>query len=64
MASESPNTEELSNQEESLPADDSAGNFQDEEIDPSAPTQYIEDDTTKENQVSIMDQGDFIGGLI
>ena len=55
MESESPNnTEELSNTGESLPGDGSGGDFQDDEVDPSAPTQYIEDDTTQENQVSIM----------
>ena len=55
MASESPDIDEMSNQEETQPTDPTDNNFQDEEIDPNAPTQYIEDDKSNENQVSTSD---------
>ena len=55
MASESPQTDEFSNQEESHQTDPSDNNFQDEDIDPNAPTQYIENDNTNDNQVSFED---------
>ena len=55
MASESPDVDQMSNQEETQPNDPSDNNFQDEEIDPNAPTQYIEDDKSNENQVSSRD---------
>ena len=52
MASESPQTDEMSNQEDGHPTDPSDNNSQDEDIDPNAPTQYIENDNSNENQVS------------
>ena len=52
MASESPQTDEFSNQEESHQTDPSDNNFPDEDIDPNAPTQYIENDNTNDHQVS------------
>ena len=55
MASESPQTDEFSNQEESHQTDPSDNNFPDEDIDPNAPTQYIENDSTNDNQVSFED---------
>ena len=56
MASESPQTDEFSNQEESHQTDPSDNNFPDEDIDPNAPTQYIENDSTNDNQVSFEDK--------
>ena len=56
MASESPQTDEFANQEESHQTDPSDNNFPDEDIDPNAPTQYIENDSTNDNQVSFEDK--------